>query len=104
MRAPFALRKISSPVSTGSMPTPMENIVISGLFEEIRILTRKKHVNIAVFGWSLYFATYFILWKGTKGCRKPSGACQYHHVGNQNINHVNLTNTKINQHFYYTLK
>jgi len=34
--------------------TPKENIAIIELFEEIRVLISKKHVNLAGSGWSLF--------------------------------------------------
>jgi len=54
LRAPIANRTISFLGSSGSASTPMENIAIIELFEEIRVLIRKKHVNLAGSGWSLF--------------------------------------------------
>jgi hypothetical protein len=55
-RAPIACFLIGFSGSSGSASTPVEYIAIIGLFAEIRVLIRKKPVNLAGFCWSLFLA------------------------------------------------
>ena len=48
----------------------MENIAIIELFEEIRVLIRKKHVNLAGFGWSLFLPRILVV----GGCERQPDA------------------------------
>ena len=70
LRAPIANRTISFLGSSGSASTPMENIAIIELFEEIRVLIRKKHVNLAGSGWSLFLPRILVV----GGCERQPDA------------------------------
>ena len=61
--------------------TPTKNIAKNGYFRKIRVLIRKKHVNLAGFGWPVFFTPCFIQDTGRKCNRMPAIARKRDHAG-----------------------